>query len=284
MKNIFLILFFTATVQLVIGQKRGLEKIIVEKYYISDANDAKTDMIGGALPIGSVTYRIYVDMLPGYRFQAAYGVDGHELRITTSTKFFNNHNFGGIVPTVIPDQVLGENTVMLDSWLSVGAASEFAYGILKSKDKASKEKTIVNKDGILLNSDQRAGIPVKTADGLVILDGIVPKVTGFGIDSLIEDYFGKGLNRKYDPAFSTNNGSWACLGGSIGPDSLDNQVLIAQITTDGDFSFELNIQIGTPSGGVENYVARNPVGEEIQFDSLIYNSSAMKKKGYNRQK
>jgi hypothetical protein len=49
--------------------------------------------------------------------------------------------------------------------------------------------------------------------------------------------------------------------------------LIAQITTDGDFSFELNIQIGTPYGGVENYVAKNPVGNEIMLPSLTYSVS-----------
>ena len=50
----------------------------------------------------------------------------------------------------------------------------------------------------------------------------------------------------------------------------ENRILIAQITTDGVFSFELNLQIGTPDGGTENYVARKPVGNEIQFAGLIY--------------
>ena len=38
---------------------KGLEKIIVEKYYISDAKDAAAKK-GGYLPVGSVTYRIFV--------------------------------------------------------------------------------------------------------------------------------------------------------------------------------------------------------------------------------
>ena len=44
----------------------GLDSIIVEKYYISDLNDKSVDATGGVLPVGSVTYRIYVDMKPGY--------------------------------------------------------------------------------------------------------------------------------------------------------------------------------------------------------------------------
>ena len=87
--------------------------------------------------------------------------------------------------------------------------------------------------------------------------------------------FGSQNDGTNGPVFSTWNGSWASLNGSIGPDSIDNKVLIAQITTDGIFSFELNIQIGTPTGGVQNFVAVNPVANEIVIPSLIYNSTGV---------
>src|ERR1700758_445591 len=87
----------------------GLDSVIVEKYYISNANDTSVNSIGGVLPIGSVTYRIFVDMKPGYTFEAAYGVDiaptglrnpgDHELRISTTTLFFNNEDRGDMVPS-----------------------------------------------------------------------------------------------------------------------------------------------------------------------------------------
>ena len=67
--------------------QNGLENIIVEKYYVSDANDAAANATGGVLPINSVTYRIYADMLPGYKFQATYGVNGHPLVLTTQHHF-----------------------------------------------------------------------------------------------------------------------------------------------------------------------------------------------------
>src|SRR5436190_1343744 len=88
--------------------QNGLEGIVVEKYYVSDANDTTANGTGGVLPVGSITYRIYVDMLPGYKFQAAYGVDvaptnvvstgDHELRIETTTLFFNNEDRGATTP------------------------------------------------------------------------------------------------------------------------------------------------------------------------------------------
>jgi hypothetical protein len=247
-----------------ITNAQGLEKVIVEKYYISDVKDSSH--LGGNLPAGSVTYRIFLDMLPRYRFQAAFGIPGHELRLATTTTFFNNEDYGGTVPNVIPDRKLGDYNVMLDSWLSVGGASEGTLGILKTLDDTVE--TVNNLKGFLQSTNPVAGIPVKIRDGLV--NGTPAKVTGFGIDSII-NVFNK---QSTGSLFSTTNGSWAAMGGTIGPDSTDNKVLIAQITTNGIFSFELNIQIGTPSGGVEQYVAKNPKGSEIVLDSLIYTSAS----------
>lgn len=246
------------------AHSQGLENIIVEKYYICDAKDSNASE--GHLPVGSVTYRIFADMKPGYRFQAAFGVTGHELRLATTTFFYNNEDYGGTVSNVIPDRRLGYNTVMLDSWLSAGGASEGTLGVLKSNDNGTE--TVVNSKGLLQNAEPAAGIPLKTQDGL--LNGAPPKVTGFGIDSIIT-VFNKKTNGSL---FSTTNGSWASMNGSVGPDSVDNKVLIAQITTNGVFTFKLNIQIGTPYHGVEQYVAENPKGEEILLPSLIYSSAS----------
>ncbi|MEP7265833.1 MAG: hypothetical protein ABI772_15110 [Bacteroidota bacterium] len=245
---------------------QGLEKIVVEKYYISTDKDiAKT---GGVLPKGSVTYRIYVDMLPGYRFQAAFGIPGHELKIATTTTFFNNEDYGSIIPTVIPYRNIGNNTVMLDSWLTAGAACEGNWGVLKSDD--DENNTVVNKDNLLQNENPAAGIPLKARDGFY--NGVAPRITFFGIDSLAKQLFGNTNTSTAPTVFSTENGSWATLEGTNGP-TPENRVLIAQLTTNGILSFELNIQIGRPGEGVERYVAKNPSGDEIVLKSLIYNSS-----------
>jgi hypothetical protein len=55
--------------------------------------------------------------------------------------------------------------------------------------------------------------------------------------------------------------------GVTGP-TANNRVLIAQITTDGILSYALNIQIGTPTGGVERYVHTGATGSEIDIPSL----------------
>ena len=249
--------------------QNGLEDIIVEKYYISESNDTNSNSVGGNLPAGSVTYRVYVDLLSGYNFQAAFGLTNHELRIETTSAFFNNIDYGNTSPTFSKNNS-AKNTVMLDSWLSVGAACNGYYGILKSEDDGVNTNINTcsgcNVSLILQSNNVDAGIPLTQQDGLIA--GTPASATTVGISSII-GVFGSATSGNL---FSTDNGSWAALGGSTGPDANTNKVLIAQLTTDGILTFKLNIQIGTPGGGTEQYVAENPTGSQVQLASLLYDS------------
>ena len=251
--------------------QQGLEKVIVEKYYISNAYDTSSNNYAGNLPVGSTTYRIYADLLPGYKFLAAYGSPEHTLKIATTTNFFNNTDHGAIIPNVIPYRTLRKNTVMLDSWLSVGAAGEDCYGILKTDDDTLE--TIKHEKKFLANTKKPMGISLVEKDGIVRHEN-VPRPFFFHIDSAVKIFDGNhpgGL-------FEIKNGAWACLGGSKGADSLtNNRVLIAQVTTDGELSFDLNIQVATPIKGVsQRFVARNPIEDEICIPSLIYGKESKK--------
>ena len=247
--------------------QNGLEKVIVEKYYISNAYDTSANDYAGKLPQGSVTYRIFADLLPGYKFLAAYGSPEHILKIATTTTFYNNLEHGAIIPNVIPYRTLRKNTVMLDSWLSVGAAGEDCYGILKTDDDTLE--TIKHEKKFLANTKKSMGIPLNQKDGFLRHDN-VPRPFFFHIDSAAKIFDGNHPGG----VFEVKNGAWACLGGSKGADSLtNNRVLIAQITTDGELSFELNIQVATPIKGVsQRFVARKPIEDEICIPSLIYTS------------
>ncbi len=264
MKTILTLLSLTCIFLSARAQK-GLENIFVEKYYISDSSDSKVGM-GGYLPPNSTTYRIWVDMKPGYSLQAVYGVNGHSLIIGSSTYFFNNEMAGGLYANDIEPKLLSKNTVMLDSWISVGAGSDGHTAVLKSKDV--EYNTIINADSILRNNNAEAGIPINKLDGL---KAATPQrvVTVFGLDPTSLYMFGHANSLKQGEELLTENGSWASFGGAFGVDT-SNYVLIAQVTTNGNLSFELNLQIGTPLGGSENYVARNPNGAEFQIPSLIY--------------
>jgi hypothetical protein len=254
MKNLFLAISFG--ILTLAGQAQtGLDSIIVEKYYVSDANDS----IGssGILPVGSVTYRLYVDMAPGYNFQMAYGSPTHPLFITTSTSFFNNTDYGTYTPTFSSGNAK-KNTVMLDSWLSTGAACSGYWGVLKSEDDGVN--TFVNKDLLLQNDNSFAGVPLTSQDGMIA--GIVPSFSTIG--GVNTDVFNDGTAD--GNSFLINDGSWYFLGGVVGP-TVNNRVLLAQITTNGVFQYELNVLLGKDLGGgmslSEKYVAANPVSDEI---------------------
>gem|GEM_PF-974853 len=250
------------------GSVGGLQDIIVETYYISDANDA-TDTNGGSLPEGSTTYRIYVDMAPGYEIQAVYGNGPHTLNISTTTEFFNNLDRGETVGSAIPDNRLDENTVALDSWISMGGASTLRTGVLKTDDSDGSLVGGSNNDGgsagvaggLLVNNDPLAGLELTVADGLI--NGVGPMVTVVGLDVSMFD------NLNSATALNSNGGAWSVLEGTQGPDG-ENRVLVAQITTDGELSFTLNVQLGTPVGGVEQYVWSNPTGAERTCAALTY--------------
>lgn len=246
--------------------QNGLEGIIVEKYYISEPNDTNANSIGGNLPVNSTTYRIYADMLPGYKFQAAFGLANQELRLETSTLFFNNADYGSTTPNYSKNNAR-KNTVMIDSYLSVGAACNGNHGILKSDDNGVSNAINNFTPQVLQSTNQAAGIPLTIQDGFIA--GTPCQLTAVGITSEISVFD----NATVGSVFSTYNGSWACLNGATGYDSISNKVLIAQLTTDGIFKFKLNIQIGTPSGSTEQYVAENPTANQIQLADLIFDSS-----------
>jgi hypothetical protein len=262
----------------------GLESFFVEKYYVSDANDA-TDTDGGSLPAGSVTYRVFVDLADGWRLESVFGNIDHQMDFSTTTEFFNNEDRGENTGDAINDTRLDENTVALDSWLSVGGASDEHWAIPKYFDTDGSIVGGTNNDGgsagigggLLTNADPSAGLALTSQDGLVAATPINTSIIG-DISSLVNTYFG---DANAAGSFVSTDGAYAALGGAVGPTS-ENMVCIGQFTTDGVFSFNVSFRIGNLSGGtvnIEQYTYGTPVvipntgGQmEIQCDALSFSS------------
>jgi hypothetical protein len=274
MKKISILLSFIFLT--VLANAQGMDSVFVEVYYVSDANDStgSSDNFAGLLPAGSVTYRVWVDMQPGYTLQAVYGVDNvptgpsagdHQLLITTSTTFFNNEDYGGTMPTGISVNNTRKNSVVIDSWFSMGGNAAGKVAVLKSADT---DGALINSTvpPMLQNTNAFAGIPINAQDGMISGTPPVVNFVGIGTTGPNDLYVFDALSQVGD-TFETSNGSIAVLGGVSGPDST-NRVLIGQFTTTGDFCFKLHLQLGTPSLGVENYVADSASGNEIVHASL----------------
>ncbi len=229
----------------------GLEGIIVETYYVADANDAADqDGNDGTLTAGSRVYRVYADLKPGYKLLTVGGFANHPLTFNTTTNFFNNLDRGEAWGDAINDIHLDKNTVAIDSWLAMGAASDAHWGVLKADDPDGSIIGGVNNDGgsngvpegLLVNDAAAAGTPLTTADGLWNVS--VPPATSYVGNA--PECFNTGGN-----AYSDDNFAWAVLGGIEGPTE-DNRILLGQFTTDGVFSYCLNLWVRIPDSLVCN--------------------------------
>jgi hypothetical protein len=254
-----------------------IEGVIVETYYVSDANDA-TDTIGGGLVQGSKTYRIYLDLAPDHSLRAVYGRVGHPLFIQSTAVLFNHLDRGRLYGHTINNNALDEGVAALDSWLSLGAASNQRMGILKSADTDGSILGGNNNDGgsegipggLLLNGDPLAGIPITQQDGLVpgpnpsvvppsfLVSGEEP-AQAFGDSSMVD-------------SFNTEDFRMGSAAPGVKGVDAENRVLIAQVTTAGELSFELNVEVQQPDGIVVRFVARDTLlnANETVNGSLVY--------------
>lgn len=224
----------------------ALEGVIVERYYVADSNDAADEDGSAQLVEGAVTYRIFLDMKAGYTLQYISGEVGHPLTFNTTTTFFNNEDRGETWGDAINDIHLNKNTVAIDSWLCMGAASDAHWGILKEDDP---DGSVVggpdNNDGgsnseplgLLSNTDNYP-IPLTEADGLLLTTEPPPALTFLG------DPFPECFNTT-GSSYSSENAGMGVLDTLICP-TPGNKILVGQFTTDGIFSFCLNVWLHIP--------------------------------------
>ena len=263
-----------------------LENIVVELYYISDANDA-TDTLGGGLPIGSKTYRVYADLAPNAKIKRLYGDANHPIIIRSTQPFFNNKIDGKSFGYEFPKSRLDENTVALDTWLTIGQTttnSSRQAGVLKVNDSDGSFIAGIGvndggsaeiADGLLNNNDPLAGIPLSTSDGNDTLDNLPSAFGSIGIVNPIDEtdstIFGSIVSGN---EFESRNAS-LFNSGTKGVDTTLNHVLLAQLTTTGELYFELNleIEVESPNGNqIIKYVARDSslAEDELLSASLVY--------------
>jgi len=227
----------------------GLEGIIVEKYYVSDANDAADTDGGpnGGVPLGATTYRVFVDMLDGYKLLTVAGYVDHDLTFNTTTSFFYNEDRGEAWADDLNDVHVGSNTVAIDSWLTMGAATDDHWGVLKSEDTDGSIVGGANNDGgsnavpggLLVNFTSEMGLPLTEADGLHFTSEGPPAVVSIGTAPTI-------FNELGGSTYTAQDFGWTILGGVQSP-LPGNKILIGQFTTDGTFSFCLNIWLKIPT-------------------------------------
>lgn len=281
MKSTLLAFFLLLTSVIGAQTFEGLEGIYVEHYYQSNEMDNRSGNLSGELKTNSKTYRIFLDLSTGYRFQAAYGTNSHPLSFHADSPFFNHAGIGNTYPNVIPERSLSKNVTLLDSWFSVGAAAENLMGVPKKFDLDDNLIASKFEKNYLTNKTKWMDYALTERDGMRTVAKL-PVANLFQLDSTSKHLM-MVTNSNHLEIY---NGAWACLGkGSIGVDSLGtNYLLIAQLTTAGELDYELNIMLGTPEGKSIKYVWSNPQQGEILCPLLKGTTKKTKKKKQNKQK
>ena len=243
---------------------QGLEGIVVEKYYSSNAADAADATAQGAivpLTAGSVTYRVYVDMAAGYKFSQVYGSAAHNLIVSSSANFYNDANWGvSLDPGTISTTNIRKNTGMIDSYFTCGGTAVGKVGVPKIEDV---DGSLGNAQSILANNPGSCfGSPI---NGSGAKDGFATATAGtylapnsLGLGSSLDV-----LDQTAGNSIIVTDGAIAALGGVVGA-TASNMVLIGQFTTTGTLSFSFNVQVVNIATGVaENYVPSSAGAGEV---------------------
>jgi hypothetical protein len=258
-----------------VAYAQGLQGIVVEKYYSTDAADGANALANEAittLNTGTTVYRVYVDMAAGYKYSQIFGSNANNLKVNTTTNFYNDPSYGVTInPATVSVTNIRKNTMMIDSWFTTGGTAVGKVGVLKSEDT---DGALVNAQGILANNAGGCfGLPINGSgaqDGFVASTSstyLVPNALGLGSSLACLEGTTPGNS------ILITNGAIAALGGIVGATS-SNMVLIGQFTTDGVFTFELNLQlVNIATGLAENYVASNPTGSQLTHPSLTRGSN-----------
>jgi hypothetical protein len=268
MKTIQYILSIAFVMCAALANAQGLEGIVVERYYQTDAADAANATAEGAtvpLPAGTTVYRVYVDMAAGYEFVQLFGNATNNLEVNSTSNFYNDPVYGvSVNPGTISTTNIRRNTAMIDSWFTTGGTANGKAGVLKSDDS---DGTLGHQDGLLANNAGGCfGFPIMGGTGR---DGMVNQTAGtyvvpntLGLGSALDV-----LNQTPGNSIVVTSGAIAALGGIVGPTSA-NRVLVGQFTTNGTFTFKLNVQLLNPVGVAENYVHTTLAGGQLTHPTL----------------
>ena len=230
---------------------QGVDSVWVETYHVWDSLGAD------GRPL--VTYRIWVDMAPGYLMQVVYGDQAHDLEVFTTTEFVNTLSNSVKYADQRRAMDLLAYPFALDSWFTIGAASNEHMAVPLHLDKDGSVLRCPPYPKVKRGTDKNMSLCRR--DGLMKVDTIKAIVNWRFEPGYLGDIRGGVVH--------TMDGAWAVLGGIPGVTS-QNHVLIAQVTTSGELSFKLNIQVATTERVAIKYVHSRPSEGEVVLPSLSY--------------
>jgi len=272
MKKIIIIILIISGFSNNLLAQNYIENLVVEKYYISDENDADNPFSPGLNP-ADTTYRVFIDLCEGCKLISLFGNSNNLLEISSTQPFFNTNDFGVTFGHNNVLTALNFHTVGIDSYLCFGGTSGTTLGVLKSEDQDGSIWPNGNQNGLLQNDDPAAGIPLTQQDGLAPTDSLRPaEPEGFTIQPVEQNapgyatsIFGSETDSSSFTSAYFDSLKIQC-DGALGADDA-NHIMIGQFTTEGQFSFQLNVVIRVPGVGDLEIVADEETAQQGQVVS-----------------
>jgi hypothetical protein len=250
MVRLFALLSLAYAVPNALGQ--AIDNVLVEIYHV------EAQLEGPPL----ATYRIFIDLAEGYELQRVYGDERNQLELSTTTTFFNDTSNGAAFGDRIDADRLDLYPLALDSWLTIGAASDGHWAIPRSSDpdvSILSCSSYGDRSATGIRSG-RVPAPLCTNDGLVARDKVAGVVEFRMPTGYVKNIRGSVIH--------TMDGAWAVLGGTPGI-TPDNVVLVAQLSTTGSLKYQLNVQVRTPEKRVLRCVSTEAgPTDEVRVEAL----------------
>jgi hypothetical protein len=249
-----------------------IKDVFVETYYIADEND-NANVDGSILVKQSKTYRIFISLEKEWRLTKVFGSENHPLIFKSTKELFNHSDEGVTFGNDLNKNRYKENKIALDSWISLGQISKGGSNVFRGVPKSlDNDGSVIggnnNDSGIL--SNQNMEIPLTSKDGIIISpEGLQNFVSKGFFDALGGPNTMFALPNFYE--FNSEN-CFIQANGLPNKDELTENYLVAQITTAGELTFELNIEVTNNDGNKISFVARDTSlkGNEIYSNLLKF--------------
>lgn len=268
--TIFLTLIFLVQVN------AQLKDIIVETYYITNDDD-NNDQLAGPIEPGSTTYRIHAVLEPNSRITKIYGDDNHELKFSSTEKFFNHATFDVEFGKDMFGTLLQNGLTILDSYVTIGQVSRLSneglfYALLKENDDNGSIFE-GNSTNLLSNDNVKIGVPLNEADGITNSDDQVETWFASGFSDAVTGESLSIFNGLFQGNSFVTNAAFLSNMADLSFSNSENTVLLAQLTTHGDIEFVINIEVEFKENNElkkVNYVGTNEIIlENEEFNPLL---------------
>jgi hypothetical protein len=227
---------------------QGIEAVLVERYHVIDADTP------GLAPL--VTYRIFLDLAPGYSLLSVFGEKDRHLFFRTSTRFFNDTVNGGGAGERIGSDLLDNYPLALDSWLAFGFATNTHKAVPLHLDM----------DGSVLRKPRGRTGRKEYGKELYRTDGLMPARQ---VPEVMKLYLSTSYLERLDGGLlETTVGAYGVMG-SVAGGTVENMVLIAQLTTDGELSYGINAAVRGPDGSIQKFLGYPAIAaDEVELPAL----------------